>query len=229
MNDIQLRRRTNTGNDAVGKRRLPLLVLLMGMFFLLVLSGCSEDKNNGERDLEAVEESQTVAETASGDSSNMGDVSDAVYENGELRTAVEEGCLAPDMDLTYVDGSTAKLSDYRGKVVFLNLWATWCGPCVNEMPAFPKLQEEFGDQLQIVAINCGETAQVVRDFAEEKGYTFPMVVDEEYKAMLGSYQTGSIPYTVIIDPEGVIHSIHLGAWDAETMFEIYKADIEEAL
>lgn len=147
----------------------------------------------------------------------------------ELQTAAEEGYLAPDLELHYLDGSSAALSDYRGKVILLNLWATWCGPCVNEMPAFPRLQEKFGDQLQIIALNCGEAAETVEAFAEEKGYTFPIAVDEEYTAMLGAYQTSSIPYTVIIDSAGVIRHISVGAGDADTMFESYGEAIEEVM
>lgn len=147
----------------------------------------------------------------------------------ELPTAVEEGCLAPDIELHYLDGSSAELSDYRGKAVLLNLWATWCGPCVGEMPAFPRLQEEFGDQLQIIAVNCGDSADTVEQFAKENGYTFPIALDEEYEIMMNTYRTSSIPYTVIIDETGIIRHIGVGAQDADTMFQQYKEAIEEAM
>lgn len=147
----------------------------------------------------------------------------------EIPVAVEEGCSAPDIELHYLDGSSAELSDYRGKTVLLNLWATWCGPCVGEMPAFPRLQEEFGDQLQIIAVNCGDSADTVEQFAEGNNYTFPIALDEKYEIMMNTYRTSSIPYTVIIDETGIIRHISVGAQDADTMFDQYKEAIEEAM
>lgn len=193
-------------------RKRNYLMFVLCLCLLFSLSGCRQEKKERQEAKENIEES----------------IEESTEEGKELRTAAEEGCLAPDIALTYLDGSTAKLSDYRGKVVLLNLWATWCGPCVNEMPAFPLLQEEFGEQLQIIALNCGDSADTVQTFAEKNGYDFLMALDEQYDVMLGTYQTSSIPYTVIIDPEGVISHISTGAGTAEQMFEYYKEAIENA-
>lgn len=134
----------------------------------------------------------------------------------------DERVQIPDFELTLLDGETVSFEDYRGKKVLLNFWATWCGPCVGEMPAFQKLAEEYPDELIILAVNCGEDQATVQTFAEDNGYTFPIVMDTEgvIQAMFGGIT--SIPVTVIIDEEGYLVSASTGAADADTMYEAYK-------
>ena len=102
----------------------------------------------------------------------------------------------------------------------MNFWATWCGPCVGEMPAFERLQETYGEDLALVAVNSGEDEASVAGFLEENGYTFPVVLDPEY-AVSSLYPTEGIPYTVIIGTDGKVASIQLGAGDADVMYEHY--------
>ena len=102
----------------------------------------------------------------------------------------------------------------------MNFWATWCGPCVGEMPAFEQLQETYGEDLALVAVNSGEDEATVAGFLEENGYTFPVVLDPEY-AVSSLYPTEGIPYTVIIGTDGKVASIQLGAGDADAMYEHY--------
>lgn len=206
-------------------------VLFLCLCLMIIMTGCGEKNPETAEPTEAPAAVQTTGIT---DETEEGE-NTLTAEDGEktttedLPTAVEEGCLAPDIALYYLDGSSAALSDYRGKTVLLNLWATWCGPCVGEMPAFPRLQEEFGDELQIIAVNCGDSFDTVKQFAEENGYTFPIALDEEYEIMMGTYRTSSIPYTVIIDESGIIRHISVGARDADTMFTQYKEAIEDAM
>lgn len=200
-----------------------IAAVFLCLCIMIMMAGC---KSNGTKETE-LSGSQESLGTAAENFAHTKETAETSSE--EIPTAVEEGCLAPDIELHYLDGSSAELSDYRGKTVLLNLWATWCGPCVGEMPAFPRLQEEFGDQLQIIAVNCGDPADTVEQFAKENGYTFPIALDEEYEIMMNTYRTSSIPYTVIIDETGVIRHISVGAQDADTMFQQYKAAIEETL
>lgn len=199
-----------------------IAAVLLCLCMMIMMAGCG----GGDAKEAELSGSQESSETAA-DLSHTKETAETPPE--EIPTAVEEGCLAPDIKLHYLDGSSAELSDYRGKAVLLNLWATWCGPCVGEMPAFPRLQEEFGDQLQIIAVNCGDSADTVEQFAKENGYTFPIALDEEYEIMMNTYRTSSIPYTVIIDEAGIIRHISVGAQDADTMFQQYKEAIEEAM
>lgn len=113
-------------------------------------------------------------------------------------------------------------------MILLNFWATWCGPCVGEMPAFEKLQETYGEDLVLVAVNSGEDEETVTSFLEENGYTFPVVLDPEYAvAML--YPTDGIPYTVIIGTDGKVAVTQVGAGDADTMYAHYSELIDGLL
>lgn len=134
---------------------------------------------------------------------------------------LKAGNKAPDFTAQLIDGSSITLSEFKGKPVIINFWATWCGPCVKEMPAFERLQADFGDKIGIIAVNCGDDADTVKDFASENGYTFPIALDEDYKINM-LYPTSSIPYTVVLDANGKITHISAGAVDADTMYEKYK-------
>lgn len=149
-----------------------------------------------------------------------------VNQNNE--TVLKEGDIAPEFTVKLADGSTFTLSDGKGKVVLLNFWATWCGPCVGEMPAFEKLYKEYGDDVAILAVNCMEDASAVDRFIDENGYTFPIAYDEDGTVNM-KYPTDGIPYTVILDKEGVIQYIYLGAEDADTQYQEYKSAIDDLL
>lgn len=141
---------------------------------------------------------------------------------------VEVGAAAPDFTATLTDGSTFTLSEQQGKAVLLNFWATWCGPCVGELPAFPRLLETYGDQLTLLAVNSSEDEKTVTDFLTQNGYTFPVAVDAD--GSIGAlYPTDGIPYTIIIAPDGTISAIQLGAGGADEMFDHYCSEIDKAL
>ena len=142
-------------------------------------------------------------------------------ENYVAEYRVEEGYLAPDFTATLLDGSVVNLSDYQGAPVILNFWATWCGPCCNEMPAFQQLTDEYGAGLTVLAVNCGESATAVQSFVNANGYTFPIALDTNY-AISSLYPTNGIPYTIVIDEYGVIRHITVGASTADAMYNHYK-------
>ena len=127
-----------------------------------------------------------------------------------------------------LSGDSFKLSDHEGKVILLNFWATWCGPCVGEMPAFPRLIEKYGEDLVLVAVDVAEDAETVKTFADENGYTINIVLDPEYE-ICDLYPTDGIPYTLIIGRDGKISNIHLGASDADSMFLKYCDDIDACM
>lgn len=148
-------------------------------------------------------------------------------DSSDTATA-EIGAAAPDFTIEMNDGSSFTLSEAVGKVVLVNLWATWCGPCCEELPAFQRLHDEYGDDLQIVAVNYAESKETVDQFVKENGYTFPFAYDTE--GMVAElYPSNGIPYTIIIDGNGNISQTFLGARSADEQYEIYKTAIEEAL
>ena len=135
------------------------------------------------------------------------------------------GDVAPDFTATLVNGGTFRLSDYDNKIVLVNFWATWCGPCVGEMPAFENLKKDNMDDVEIICVNCSEDKDTVDKFVRQEGYTFNIGYDTSGK--IGAYYpTTGIPYTVVVN-KGKINMIYVGAYDAGTQYQEYKKAIEE--
>ncbi|GAB2551128.1 redoxin domain-containing protein [Gracilibacillus alcaliphilus] len=114
------------------------------------------------------------------------------------------GNLAPDFTLETMDGERVHLSDYRGKPVLLNFWATWCLPCREEMPDMEQLYQDT--DVQVLAVNLTSTENSIRDvehFVAEYGLTFPILLDQ-HSGVSDLYQIRPLPTTYIIDAEGVI-------------------------
>lgn len=124
---------------------------------------------------------------------------------------------AADWTLKDLEGKEVKLSDFKGKVVILDFWATWCPPCRKEIPHFVELQKEYGDQgLAIVGISLDEGgAEAVKPFAEKYEINYAVVMgDQEVAMSYGGIE--AIPTTFVIDKEGKIVSKHVGYADKET-------------
>ena len=123
------------------------------------------------------------------------------------------GSPLPDFTLMDVTGQQRNVSEWKGKVLVINLWASWCPPCLQEIPYFIKLQEQYGDQgLQFVGIAL-EGVDEVLDFANEQGINYPLLVGEQDVIKLASKfgnSNGGLPYTVVIDRESRIHFIKQG-------------------
>lgn len=121
-------------------------------------------------------------------------------------TGIKKGEQAPDFELETLSGETVKLSDFQGKKVFLNFWASWCGPCIQEMPEMQTFYEEYQDEVEIVAVNLTAkefAEQDAFDFVEEHGYTYPVLLDRDLKA--GTlYSVVAIPTTYFINEDGVV-------------------------
>jgi peroxiredoxin len=115
--------------------------------------------------------------------------------------------------MTSLDGARVRLSDLRGKVVFLNIWATWCPPCREEIPSMVKLYQMFrGQGLEIVAVSEDRDLQALRKFVKANGVTFPVIPDES-KLVYGLYRATGVPETHLIDKNGVIQGSQLGPFD----------------
>lgn len=135
---------------------------------------------------------------------------------------------APDFTADLTDGSSFTLSEQEGKVVLLNFWATWCSPCVEEMPALEKIHKEYGDQVKVVAVDCGEDKAVVDGFLKENGYTFSVGYDEKNE-ISRKYPVTGIPYTLVIGKDGVVQKTFTGSLGAEKQYEAYKEALEEII
>src|SRR5690625_2621225 len=122
------------------------------------------------------------------------------------------GNIAPDFELETSDGETVKLSDFRGKRVMVNFWATWCPPCRAEMPDIQKFYEN--KDVVILAVNLIDSrpdeAENVEPFVDDYGLTFPVLLDKRSE-VAGLYQIQPIPTNFLIDSSGRIHNVAYGA------------------
>ena len=125
---------------------------------------------------------------------------------------------------TRLDGSKVQLTDYKGKYVFLNFWATWCVPCVEEMPAMERLAQKLkGKPFVVVAVNMMEPLPVVKKFVARLKLTYDIVMDESGD-MGGSYAANNLPLTYILDKQGRIIRRAVGArvWDNEDSIAFFN-------
>lgn len=127
---------------------------------------------------------------------------------------------APDFEVLDNDGNTVRLSDFRGKPVVLNFWATWCPPCKAELPDFDRSAATYGDEVTFLMVNLTDggrdTVSGVREFVAANGYTFPVYFDTRYSAA-NAYRVSSIPTTYFINAEGEIVSYKVGMVSASEL------------
>lgn len=127
------------------------------------------------------------------------------------------GTLAPDFQLMSLEGKPVKLSDFRGRPVLLNFWATWCGPCKAEMPLLSKTHEELKDEgLVILAVDVQESPSVVQRYAEQNKLPFLIVLDQT-GVVAEHYRVRAYPTTFFIDANGVIQSWQIGTLSKTTL------------
>jgi thiol-disulfide isomerase/thioredoxin len=131
---------------------------------------------------------------------------------------------SPELDLVTLDGSPVSLSSYRGSVVLVNLWATWCPPCRQEMPTLQAFYEKYKDDgFVLIGIDQEETAEVVRPFVDEFKLTFPIWLDKDYLAQK-EFKTMSLPSSYVIDRNGQVRLMWIGSISMSNL-EKYVPDV----
>ena len=153
-------------------------------------------------------------------SSDIGPVTEAGEAGPE--TGIRKGRLAPDFALEDLQGNTVRLSDFRGKKVLVNFWASWCPPCKAEMPHLQKFYGEYQSK-DVVILGVNLTAiekhpDNAQKFAQAQQLTFPIVLDRE-GAVMQTYQVYAYPTTYVLDSDGVIREIFQGAMTYDMMKE----------
>ena len=123
----------------------------------------------------------------------------------------QESFIAPGFKLPSLSGGNIDLKDYRGKVVFINFWATWCATCKVEMPSMQKVYDQFKDQgLEMLTISVDKDQSLIQPFMEEYKLTFPVLLDPESDVAKKDYKTTGVPETFIVEGKGVIRYRHVG-------------------
>jgi peroxiredoxin len=134
----------------------------------------------------------------------------AVGTTTNLEVDPTPGSIAPDFKLFNVDGDSVSLSEFRGKTVLVNFWATWCGPCQIEMPAIQSRFEQFKDDgLVVLAVNFDESQQAVAEFRDEFALTFELLLDPGAEVQK-LYRNRSYPASFFIDTQGIVQVQHIG-------------------
>jgi peroxiredoxin len=130
--------------------------------------------------------------------------------------ALKPGAEAPGFRLPALTGGDKDLASWRGKIVVLNFWATWCPPCVAEMPSLERLHRALGPEgLAVVTVSTDEDEEVLREFVTRFGLTLPVLLDPGGRVAGGAYHTTGYPETFVLDRSGVLLRHHIGPaeWD----------------
>lgn len=211
-----------------------LVVLIVGASFLyaklgdnmkpdnLLIQNDTSDSNNISEGNGTTGNNGTAEDSSSEPTTAPGTASGNSTENSSGDTSTDENApfTAPDFTVYDREGNTVRLSDFRGKPVVLNFWASWCGPCKKEMPDFEEIYKEYGEEIHFVMVNltdgAQETMKTATTFLDSSGYTFPVYYDKDTDAAY-TYQVYGIPVTYFINAEGHLIAQGSSALDAETI------------
>lgn len=142
-------------------------------------------------------------------------------DSASAKVGLEIGNLAPEFDLKTLQGESGKLSDYRGKKVIINFWASWCPPCRAEMPEMVEFYKEYKNKnVEILGVNLTQADKVsdAKEFVKEFQVEFPILLDERLEAG-NAYMVQTIPVSYILDSDGIIRKKYIGPMTHDWMVE----------
>lgn len=153
------------------------------------------------------------------------DTRDATAQTDLSTVPVKVNFTSPELTLTDIQGVTHSLADYHGKVVLVNLWATWCPPCKAEMPTLQGYHDKYQkDGFAVIAINDGDPTDDVLQFVQDYALTFPVWLDPTYTATEDAFKTMNLPSSFVIDREGTVRLSWVGEIN-NNMLEKYVTPI----
>ena len=180
-------------------------LVILSVLLILLIGGASVLYNKlGDK----VEPQQLADQTSQTSQTS----SDSSSDNSSEQSA--EKIVAPDFTVYDIDGNPVHLSDFKGKPVVLNFWASWCGPCKMEMPDFNEKYLELGEDINFIMVNSTdgsrETVEIASEFIKSTGYSFPVYYDNDSDASM-KYGVYSLPTTFFIDADGNFVTYATGA------------------
>ncbi|WP_138512251.1 TlpA family protein disulfide reductase [Maricaulis alexandrii] len=167
--------------------------------------------------------------------SNSGDQGSlSSYAQGEMRafTSLDEPPAQPDVVYADASGNEVRLSDYRGQVILVNFWATWCGPCVEEMPALNRLQAEMGgDEFQVVTISLDRSLDDAVSFFERYDLAELPIIHDTHLASFTRIQTPGLPTSILYDRQGreIGRLTAPAEWDSDDAMRLIQAAINRGV
>ena len=145
--------------------------------------------------------------------------------SGSETSGVQIGEPAPDFQLQNLDGQAISLSDLHGRPVLINFWATWCRPCVSEMPYMQEIYEEWSyTGLVVLTVNIGESSSSVENFMQNYNLSLLVLLDTR-QVIAQKYNITAIPATFFIDKDGIIQAARIGSFPSKASIEQYLRDI----
>jgi peroxiredoxin len=142
----------------------------------------------------------------------------STYLSDEIQSsAALIGEPAPNFALINLEGDSVSLSDYEGKIVLVNFWATWCPSCISEMPDYEQVFQRHQADFVVLGINLQENGGHVQQYADGLGLTFPVLLDQDGRVTTRQYQVTGMPGSFIVDRQGDIYYRHVGPMNAETL------------
>lgn len=151
------------------------------------------------------------------------------YVGATSASTVAVSSPAPDFTLKSLDGTNLRLEEYRGQVVLLNFWASWCGPCRQEMPVLDKIHQRYEDTgFAVLGVNVEGEAAPAQEIVDKTDITFPVLIDAG-QSVSELYELEAMPSTVVIDRDGMVRYVHRGykPGDEAKYVEIVKQLIRE--
>jgi peroxiredoxin len=146
---------------------------------------------------------------------------------GAAGAKVSTQAPAPDFTLRQVDGPNLRLGEQRGRVVMVNFWATWCGPCRIEMPHLARLYDKYrGSGFVLLGVNIDDDPNAAKALAGKLGIKFPVLLDTD-KRVVAAYDLNAMPATVLIDRDGRVRHLHRGY--REGVEQTYEQQVRELL
>ena len=209
------------------KKKTIILIVL----FIVLMVGASVLYNNLSADYEmnslAVEDGAGDTKDPNSASTNADSSNTAATESQTTESTANESeskenelTQAPNFTVYDLDGNEVNLTDFFGKPIIVNFWASWCGPCMMEMPDFNEAYQTYKDDITFLMVNMTdgsrETVEKASTFIEESGYIFPVYYDTEYSAAI-TYSVSSLPTTYFIDADGYLIAHARGAIDGATL------------
>jgi len=225
MSKINKKRKGERNMNKKKKNRIFIAALILTALLLILFSGCEFFGGTS-----ATDDGYNNSATGSGGGQNDNSDNNKTGNNetaAPTEAAIEIGYDAPRFSVELLNGENENLSDYRGKATLIYFWATWNEICVSQMPDIQKLSETYAGDLVVLAINCNDNRDAVDYFIRENGYTFKIGFDENWEIQ-DKYPspTLSIPYAVIINPDGIIAGIF---GEEENIYAVYEAHVKAAL